>query len=114
MQVENPKINRWIDLLSGSEQTDKNKKLKEYLSHLASKPRRQRVSVNLFKLDKMLKANESVVVPGKVLGSGELKKSINITAIDFSTSALAKLKAANCKVVKLEDMVAKGGARIII
>ncbi len=114
MEVENTKINRWIETLSKSKSTAKNKKLIDYLTRLASKPKRQRVSVNLYKLDKLANENEYVVVPGKVLGSGEIKKSINITAIDFSSGAIAKLKASKCKVVDISEMASKGAARIII
>lgn len=114
MQTENTKINRWIETLSKSKITDKNAKLLKYLREIASRPKRQRVSVNLYKLEMMANANESIVVPGKVLGSGEIKKSINITAIDYSSSAVEKLKGAKCKVVSLDDMIANGGARIII
>ncbi len=114
MQIENTKISRWIDTLSKSRQTAKNKKLMAYLLKLSSKPKRQRVSVNLSKLDRMAAENEFIVVPGKVLGSGDIKKSINISAIDFSSSALQKLKLSKCKVVELSEVVSKGGARIII
>lgn len=114
MEIENTKINRWIEQLSKSKENAKNKKLLNYLVFLASKPKRQRVSVNLYKLDKLSKDNESIVVPGKVLGTGEIRKSINITAIDFSSGALQKLKSSKCKVVDLGEMISKGGARIII
>lgn len=114
MEIENTKISKWIELLSKSKANAKNKKLLDYLQFLASKPKRQRVSVNLYKLDKMSKANRSIVVPGKVLGTGDISKSINITAIDFSSGALQKLKSSNCKVVDLGEMISKGGARIII
>ena len=116
MEIENTKISKWIELLSKSKSKEnaKNKKLLEYLKFLASKPKRQRVSVNLYKLDKYSKENEAIVVPGKVLGTGEISKSINITAIDFSSGALEKLKGSKCKVVGLDEMISKGGARIII
>ncbi len=107
MEVENTKIRRWIETLSKSKPTDKNKKLLGYLKTLASKPKRQRISVNLYKLDRLSKANESIVVPGKVLGEGEIKKSINITAIDFSASALTKLKGSKSNVVTLDEMISK-------
>jgi large subunit ribosomal protein L18e len=114
MHTENTKINRWIETLTKSKSTAKNRKLLDYLITLASKPKRQRVSVNLYKLEQLSNDNENIVVPGKVLGAGEIKKSINITAIDFSSSALEKLKGSKCKIVDLSDMVSKGGARIII
>ncbi len=112
MQIENTKITRWIDVLSKSKDSAKNKKLIDYLTKLASKPKRQRISVNLYKLDMLANANDHVIVPGKVLGTGEIKKSINITAVDFSSSALEKLKGSKSKIVDISEI--KGGVRIIV
>ena len=41
------------------------------------KPTRIRREVNIYKLDKYCKDNETVIVPGKVLGMGDLTKKIN-------------------------------------
>ena len=56
------------------------------------KPTRRRISVNLSKIDKYAKENEIVVVPGKVLGNGDLTKNITIAAYQFSESANKKIK----------------------
>ncbi|MDE1834948.1 MAG: 50S ribosomal protein L18e [Candidatus Micrarchaeota archaeon] len=114
MEIENTQINTWIDALSSVKSTEKNAKLLAYLRKLASKPKRQRISVNLSKLDKVAKANESIVVPGKVLGDGNIKKQISITAIGYSASAIDKLKGSGCKIVDIKEMIKGGGARIII
>ena len=56
------------------------------------RPTRIRREVNLYKLEKYAKANETVVVPGKVLGTGELTKKLSVAAFNFSDSAYAKIK----------------------
>ena len=56
------------------------------------KSTRRRRAVNLSKIDKVAKDKEIIVVPGKVLGNGELKKDITIAAYEFSESANQKIK----------------------
>ena len=52
------------------------------------KPTRQRRIVNVWKIDKYAKDNETIIVPGKVLGTGELSKKVNVVAFNFSEEAL--------------------------
>lgn len=47
--------------------------------------------VNLWKISKCTKKGDNVVVPGKVLGVGELKEQLVIAALKFSKSAREKL-----------------------
>jgi large subunit ribosomal protein L18e len=78
-------------------QSDFWRKVSEYLS----KPKRQFIKVNLEKIEKLAKDNSTVVVPGKVLGDGELNKKIMIAAFSFSEKAKQKLKG---QAVKIEDL----------
>ena len=55
------------------------------------KPTRHRRVVNLYKLNKFTKENEIVIIPGKVLGTGEVDHQLTIAALNFSQSALTKL-----------------------
>ncbi len=64
-----------------------------------AKPRRQEVKVNLAKISENVKDGDIVVVPGKVLGSGDLSKNVTLGAFSFSASALSKVKAT-----KIEDL----------
>ena len=50
------------------------------VANLLLKPRRKKVAVNLTKINKLTKANDSVIVPGKVLSSGELEHNVTIAA----------------------------------
>lgn len=114
MNIENPNVTRWIESLQKAEAGKKGEKLASYLVHLSSKPKRQRVSVNLDKINRLTKDNDSVIVPGKVLGAGKISKKIKISAMDFSDSALKKLSGAKCDIVKIDEMVTNKSARIII
>jgi len=55
------------------------------------KPTRQRRIVNISKLEKVTKPNETIIVPGKVLGDGSISHKITIAAMQFSSSAQQKL-----------------------
>jgi large subunit ribosomal protein L18e len=69
------------------------------------KPRRKRIEVNLFKIEKNTNANDVVVVPGVVLGNGELSKPVTIAAWRFSTSAQEKIKKAGGRILTIEKLV---------
>jgi large subunit ribosomal protein L18e len=80
------------------------------------KPTRQRRIVNVWKIDKYAKDNETIIVPGKVLGTGELSKKVNVVAFNFSEEALSKI-SKNGKALSIEELMKsnpKGkGVRII-
>ena len=52
---------------------------------------RQRRSVNLVHIAKHAHSHETVIVPGKVLGTGSIPKEITVAAFQFSSSAQKKL-----------------------
>ena len=83
-----------------------------------NKPRRQKVEVNLSDINKHAQDGGAIVVPGIVLGNGELTKSVSIAAWRFSTSAMEKIKKAKCKPITIEELVKinpKGtGVRILV
>ena len=71
------------------------------------KPTRQRRIVNLSRLNRFTKDSEVIVVPGKVLGSGALNHKLTIAAYDFSAGAVEKLKAQNCDVLSILELMQK-------
>ena len=77
----------------------------KYVAELLSKPTRQRIEVNLGKIDKYAKEGETVLVPGKVLGSGKLTKKVTIAAWRFSENALRKAKKAGANVISIEELL---------
>ncbi|MFP4529974.1 MAG: 50S ribosomal protein L18e [Halodesulfurarchaeum sp.] len=67
------------------------------------KPRRSHAEVNLSRIERYAREDETVVVPGKVLGSGALRKSVTVAAVDFSASARSKIEHAEGEVLDLEQ-----------
>ena len=59
----------------------------------------------LDKLDKETKEGEIVIVPGKILGKGQLNHKLTLAAFSFSSKALEKIK--NSKIVQIEDLINK-------
>jgi len=58
------------------------------------KPRRTHAEVNLGRIERYAREDETVVVPGKVLGSGVLRTDVTVAAVDFSTTAEKKIDQA--------------------
>ncbi len=63
--------------------------------------------VNVGKIDRFAQKNELVVVPGKVLGSGELTKPVTVAAWQFSAQARDKISAAGGKATTIAELVAE-------
>ena len=59
------------------------------------------------KVNRYTKENDIIVVPGKILGSGELNHSLTIGALGCSFSALNKIKSVNAEYISIEEMIKK-------
>jgi large subunit ribosomal protein L18e len=70
------------------------------------KPVRQRRIVNIFKINSSSNDGETVVVPGKVLGEGELTKKVTVVAQSASDEARAKISKTG-QFMLLSDFVKK-------
>ena len=77
------------------------------ISRLALKPTRARRTVNLNKIAGMTKEGDTIVVPGKVLGTGSIDHSITISSFGMSETAAGKITASGGTVISFEDMISK-------
>ena len=68
-------------------------------------PTRKRTEVNLSKLNRVCKENEIVIVPGKVLSSGFLKKPLKIAAVNFSMMSIDKIHKAGGKAMSIKELI---------
>lgn len=73
------------------------------VAELLARPRRKRVEVNLEKLDRLCNEGDTVIVPGVVLGKGELSKPLTVVAYRFSNSAKERIEKAGGKAESLID-----------
>lgn len=92
-QKKNPRNEEIKKLISELKKlsVDNNVKIWKRIAEDLEKPVRQRRIVNIYKLSKYSKENDTVVVPGKVLGTGELTHKVNVAAFTFSEDAQKKI-----------------------
>ena len=112
--IEKDSINAWVQAISTVKSDAKNAGLWKRVAKIVSLPRRSRVSVNLNKLDKFAKEGDFIIVPGKVLSFGNVKRKFKIAAVEYSQNAEQKLKSNGCEVVGIEHMIKKENPRIIM
>lgn len=72
-----------------------------------NRPNRKKFEVNLTRIEKHAKQKETVVVPGVVLGSGEIKKKVTVAAMKFSGSAKEKIKKSGGDCLTIEELYEK-------
>jgi large subunit ribosomal protein L18e len=70
-----------------------------------SRSARQRRVVNVAKINRYAKKDETILVPGKVLGSGALNQSLTIAAFSFSESAKKIITDAKGKCLTIPELM---------
>ncbi len=107
MKRTGPTKEKTKQILSMLRKEGKNKKIWKEVAKRISVPRRKRLSINLWKLEKLSQKfqNKTFMVTGKVLGKGELTKAINIAALEFSDKAKEKIQEKKGKTLNLEEAV---------
>ncbi len=102
----NPHLRKLINFLRL-----KSKELKapiwKVVAEKLEKPTRQRIEVNLSGVERYVKENETIVVPGVVLGTGILTKKLTIAAWRFSRSAKKKIEKIGGKAISIKELVEK-------
>ncbi len=77
------------------------------IAQIVSGSRRNYSSVNLKEIDRLSSEGDVIIVPGKVLGSGNINKKLKVCAISFSASAVEKLKSSRGEAIKLIEEIKK-------
>ncbi|MBI2449015.1 50S ribosomal protein L18e [Candidatus Pacearchaeota archaeon] len=77
------------------------------VANILSYPRRKKIEKNIDELNKEAEENITIVVPGKVLGGGDVNKKIKVVAFSFSKEALRKLKGKHCEALSIEEELNK-------
>ena len=75
------------------------------IAGMISGPRRKQAGKNLDEIDRETKEGDTVIIPGKVLGQGEVSKKIRVAALYFSKSAREKLKNKKCEIVSIAEEI---------
>jgi large subunit ribosomal protein L18e len=69
------------------------------------KPSRRRRVINVSRINRYTKPDDYVVVPGKVLGAGELDHPVTVAALSFSKVAIDKITRAGGRVISLYKLL---------
>lgn len=94
-----------IDLI-GKLQKQKNGVWKR-TAELLAKSRRKRIEVNLSKIDAYAQENSTVLVPGKVLGTGNITKKITISAFAFSKNAQKTIHETGSTIMSIDELLSQ-------
>jgi large subunit ribosomal protein L18e len=102
----NPHLQHLIEVLTSTSSKEGVSIWKRVASDLAGSSTKRRV-VNLSRINRYAKKDELVVVPGKVLASGELSQPVQIAAYAFSESAREKIEKANGTIMTIHQLLEK-------
>jgi large subunit ribosomal protein L18e len=100
----NPRLVRLIDDLKAASRNN-NVGLWRDIARRLEKPARNYAAVNLSKINRHTKPNDTVLVPGKVLACGNLEHSVTVAALGFSSQAISKIQSAGGKCLKIESLI---------
>lgn len=75
------------------------------LAEEALKPSRARRVLNLKQIDKYVSDNDTVVVPGKVLGTGSISHKITLCSFSISTTGAKKVAQSGGKVIGIAQLI---------
>ncbi len=96
----NPELKKMIDAFS-------KRKEKEYklIGKYLSRPKRKSKPVNLSKIEKVSMDGDVVIVPGKVLAIGTLKKKLKIYAFSYSEACKRKISSSGSEIHHISDLL---------
>lgn len=87
------------------------------VAELLERPTRGRPEVNISKINRHTSDGDTVVVPGKVLGSGTLNHRVVVAAYAFTRKAQAKIETAGGEAITIPQLVERNpkgsGVRIL-
>ncbi len=112
---ENPELITIIKKLKEYSRNNNAKIWKDIAERLES-PNKLHAEVNLSKIERYASDGETIVVPGKVLGSGNLTKKVTVAAWKFSKKAEEKIKKAGGRIIMIDDLLNENpqGSRVRI
>ena len=77
------------------------------LAEYALKPSIARRDLNLNRIGQLTKENDTVVFPGKVLGTGNVPHKITLFSFSISNSAASKIIEKGGKIISYSDLIEK-------
>jgi len=75
------------------------------LAEYALKPSIARRDINLNRIGQLTKENDTIVFPGKVLGTGNIPHKITLCSFSISNSAASKITENGGKLITYSDLI---------
>ena len=100
----NPNLIELINKLNKKSKTETAAIWKDVANRLGRSNRRT-AEVNLSDIARYANADETVLVPGKVLSNGNLTEKVNVAAFKFSQKAQEKIESAGGECISIDDIM---------
>ncbi len=111
----NPQL---LDLISGLKKQSREKEVPLWrdIALRLERPTRNHSEVNLSRINRYTKEKDVVLIPGKVLGAGELDHQLTVAAVSFSANAKSKITAAGGSCLTINELMGMNpeGSRVRI
>jgi len=105
-RTTNPEFAGIIRTLRKKSQEHEAKIWREIADRLA-RSRQRRATVNVSQLSRHTRDGETIIIPGKVLGSGEIDHPVKVAASAFSEKAKSKILGAKGKCLSIQELLEK-------
>ena len=70
-----------------------------------SRSNRRTAEVNLSDINRHADADETILVPGKVLSNGDLENKVDVVALKFSAKAQEKIESAGGECISIDEII---------
>lgn len=74
------------------------------VAYRLSRPRRTWAEVNVGELERFVGPGETVVIPGRLLGSGAVSRPVTVAALGYTRSAREKIERGGGKVMGIHEL----------
>ena len=104
LRKTNPRLVDLISRLKNTSRVNDANIWREIATRFES-PGRNYAEVNLSKINRYAVGGETILVPGKVLGSGMIEASVRVAALNFSASATQKITDSGGQCMTIEELL---------
>ena len=100
----NPRILKLIDDLKAKSR-EQNVGIWRDIALRLDRPTRHFAEINLSKISRYSEDNDTVIVPGKVLGTGTIDHPVTVAALTFSVAAEQLIAGAQGRCLSIEQLM---------
>jgi len=100
----NPRLTELIRLLKKTSSENEVQIWRDIAIRL-EKPSKNYAEVNVSKINRYAQEGETLIIPGKVLGSGMLDSRVTVAALNFSEAAVNKIAGKQGECISIEQLL---------